>query len=115
MASKRVWMRWPNTIIATLTSGAGKIASPVSPPVDRGHHRDGNDEGEDRLRPIHNARPKHHPHRIQVVGGARHHVARAILSVVFGGERDQLPEQLVAHLELDIAGDATSCSGSWSR
>src|SRR5208337_1322948 len=63
----------------------------------------GEDDGVGR---VHDGRAEQHPDRVQVVGGARHNVARAIALVVGIGEAFEVREQIVAQVELDIARDA---------
>ncbi len=47
------------------------------PGVDRQHQDDRHDERENGAGRIHDRRPDHHAHRVEVVGGARHQVAGA--------------------------------------
>ncbi len=48
------------------------------PRIDRQHQRDGRDEEDDGVRRVHDGRPDHHAHGVQIVGRPRHQVARAV-------------------------------------
>jgi hypothetical protein len=70
-------------------------------------HIDQGAYGEDqRIRGIHDGRTEQHADCVQVIRCSRHDVARASALIV--GERELLKmmEQIVAQVELDIAGDA---------
>ena len=73
------------------------------PHVDGEHHRQRRDEGQQRIGGVHDRWPDHHPHGVEVVGGARHQVAGAVRLVVRQWQRLQMREELVAHVVLDVA------------
>ena len=63
----------------------------------------GEDDGVGR---VHDGRAEQHPNRVQVVGGAGHNVARAVALIVGIGEAFEVGKEVVAQIELNIAGDA---------
>jgi hypothetical protein len=63
----------------------------------------GEDDGVGR---VHDSGAEQHPDGEEVVGGAGHNVTRAIALVVGVREAFEVREQVVAQIELDIAGDA---------
>ena len=67
-----------------------------------GHGADGEDDGVGR---VHDGGTEQHPDRVEVVGGAGHNVARAVALIVGVGEAFEVREQVVAQIELDVAGD----------
>ena len=73
------------------------------PHVERQHQPDGHDEDEHGVGGVHDGRPDHHAHGVQVVGGARHQLARPPRLVV--GERlpFELREDVVPDVEFDVA------------
>ena len=58
------------------------------------------------VRRIHDRRPQQHAHRIQVVGGARHNVAGSRALVVRVRKPFEVPEQIIAEIKFDFAGNA---------
>src|SRR5262249_12705964 len=86
--------------------GRGKNGQKCEAPIGRPHHHDGQDEGEAGLGPIHDAGTEHHADGVEVVGGAGHDVAGAMTGVEITGEIHQMRKQIVAQVELDVAGNA---------
>ena len=89
-----------------LAMGSGRKAIERELGADGEHEAEragGEDEGVGR---IHDGRAEQHADGIQVVGGARHDVARAVALVVGVGEALQVREEIVAQVEFDVAGDA---------
>ncbi len=76
------------------------------PPVDRPHDSDQEEGGEERLGEVHDARAQHHADGVQIVGGARHDVAGAVLGVEILRESNDVREQVVAQIVFDVAGHA---------
>jgi hypothetical protein len=76
------------------------------PGVDRGHQQDRHDKRERRLRGIHDRRPRHHAHGIEVVGRARHQVASAVGLVEGRRQGLQVCEKRLAQVVLHVPGDA---------
>ena len=76
------------------------------PGVDRQHQDDGDDEGENGAGRVHDRRPDHHPHRIEIVGGTRHQVARAGGLVILQRHLEEVPEERVPQVVLDVARGA---------
>ncbi len=75
-------------------------------PVHIEHDGSHDDERETGLGSVHEPRPEHHAHRVQIVGGARHDVAGAHAPVEIRRKRGEPPEEVVAKVVLDVPGDA---------
>ena len=89
-----------------LAMGSGRKAIEGELGAD-GQHEAQRAGGEDKgVGRVHDGRAEQHPDRIQIVGGARHNVARAVALVIGVGEALEVREQIVAQIELDIAGNA---------
>ncbi len=56
-----------------------------------------------RLDEVEDAHRQHHPNGVQVVGHARHQVADALMLEIGEVLALQMVEQVIAHLELDVA------------
>jgi hypothetical protein len=76
------------------------------PRVDRDHDREGHRKRQQRVRRIHDRRADHHPHRVEIVGRARHQVAGAVRLEIRQRQLLQVREEVVAHVVLDVAGGA---------
>ena len=74
--------------------------------VGSNQYGDGQQDHEQGVDRVHDARPQHHSNGAQVVGGPRHHVARGMPLVERGCQPLQVPEEVVAQVEFDPAGDA---------
>ncbi len=84
----------------------GNQAEQCQPPIYLRHHANQEDRGEECFGEVHDARAQHHADRVQIVGGAGHDVAGAVFRVEVLRERDNVREQIVAQIELDVAGQA---------
>jgi hypothetical protein len=71
------------------------------PEVDPGHHGDGDEEAEYRARGVHERRSDEHPDGAEVVGGARHQIARPVCLVVGQRQPLEMGERIVAEVILD--------------
>ncbi len=55
-----------------------------------------------RVRRVHNRRAQQHAHGIQVIGGAGHDVARAVLLVIGIGKRFQMAKHVIAQIVFNL-------------
>ena len=76
------------------------------PGADRDHECQRASGVDDRVGRIHDRGAKQHADRVQIVGGARHDVARAMALVVGIRQAFEAREKIVAQVELDVARDA---------
>jgi hypothetical protein len=76
------------------------------PGADRDHESEGRGHQDSRVGRVHDGRTQQVPHRAEVVGGARHNVAGVIALIVGIGQALKEGEEIVAQIELDVAGDA---------
>ena len=99
-------MRRPNKITASETSGAGISAISVSRTsacsITATESISMTQVSVQYMMPG----PEHHAHRIQIVGAARHDVARAVAAVEILRKLHQMAKQIVAQIEFDVARDA---------
>ena len=70
------------------------------------HEHQGRHEDDDRAGRVHHRRPRHHAHRVQVVGGPRHEVAGAVRVEIGGRERLQPREEVVAQVVFEVPRNA---------
>ena len=55
---------------------------------------------------VHDRRTQQFADRVQIVGGARHNVARAVAQIIGVAETFEAGEQVIAQVEFDVARDA---------
>jgi hypothetical protein len=75
-------------------------------PIHSDHDADQEERGEEGLGKVHDARPQHHAHGVEIVGGARHDVPGTVAGVEILRQRDDVREQIVAQIELNVARQA---------
>src|ERR1700730_14000617 len=71
-----------------------------------GHDDDGENHGDQRLAGVHDAGAEDHAHVVEIVGGTRHELARAIADVELRLHQKKAIEKAAAEVEFDIARNA---------